>query len=54
MWNTDGAPKTWTRIFLATKDLNKNRYFYSYKALKNKPGSYFYNYFRHFKLWPAI
>ena len=33
-------PKASTLIFIATKNLNKNSYFYSYKAQKNKSGSY--------------
>ena len=39
-------------IFTTTKNLNKNCYFYSYKAWKNKSGSYLnlFNFFLHFRL----
>ena len=44
--------KVSTLISIATKNLNKSSYFYSYKARKNKSGSYliFFNYFLHFRL----
>ena len=34
IWNTYETPKTLKLTFIVTKNLNKTRYFYSYKALK--------------------
>ena len=34
IWNTYETPKTLKLTFINTKNLNKTRYFYSYKALK--------------------
>ena len=48
--------KALTITFAATSHLMKNSYFYTYKAGKNKYGSYWNlcNYFLHFKLLSEI